>query len=462
MAKALTASALTKFKADPSKRLEIPDGILAGLYFVIQPTGRKSWAIRYRYQGAPIGDVKTGQPRKMALGNYLAGTDADLAGKELIRIRTEAAEILERVRQGDDPAGQKQIAKKQAKDEDTADRTRFDGVVKLFLTRYAKPKNRSWKDSARHIGLVPDKAKPDEADDPKSFVAVKRTAADRWGHRPIADIRRADVIALLDDIVDEGKPILANRVLAALRKLFNWALERDLVETNPCDRVKPPASEKARDRVLSDDELRALWKAADDLAWPFGRHLQMLILTGQRRDEVAGMKWREISGDTWTLPRDRAKTDKAHEVPLSPPALSILETLPKIEGAAHVFTTTGKTPISGFGKPKATMHDKMVEILRKEAEERGDDPDAIEVAPWRLHDIRRTVASGMARLGINIAVIEKVLNHTSGTFAGIVGVYQRHEFTEEKRRALEAWANFLDRLMNDEPSGNVIELRAAQ
>lgn len=449
MAKAITGQALTKFKPDPNKRLEIPDGILSGLYLIIQPTGRKSWAVRYRYHG---------KPRKLSLGNYLAGDDPKKAGTELTRIRGEAADILERVRQGEDPAEIKQIAKKQAKDEDTADRTRFDGVVRLFLTRYAKPKNRSWKDSARHIGLVPDKAKPDEADDPKSFIAVKRTAADRWGHRPITDIRRADVIALLDDIVDEGKPILANRTLAALRKLFNWALERDLVETNPCDRVKPPSSEKSRDRVLSDDELRALWLAADELAWPFGRHLQMLILTGQRRDEVAGMKWREISGETWTLPRDRVKTDKAHEVPLSPPALSILETLPRIDGAGYVFTTTGKTPISGFGKPKATMHEKMMEILRREAEERGDNPEEVEVAPWRIHDLRRTVASGMARLGINIAVIEKVLNHTSGTFAGIVGVYQRHEFGEEKRRALEAWGQYVTGLGKNSPADNVIRL----
>lgn len=449
MAKALTGQALTKFKPDPNKRLEIPDGILSGLYFIIQPTGRKSWAVRYRHHC---------KPRKMSLGNYLAGNDVAKAGAELSRIRGEAADLLERVRQGDDPAETKQIAKKQAKDEDTADRTRFDGVVRLFLARYAKPKNRSWKDSARHIGLVPDKAKPDESDDPKSFIAVKRTAADRWGHRPIADIRRADVIALLDDIVDEGKPILANRVLAALRKLFNWALERDLIETSPCDRVKPPSPEKSRDRVLSDDELRALWIAAEELGWPFGRHMQMLVLTGQRRDEVAGMKWREISGDTWTLPRERAKTDKAHEVPLSAPALSILEALPRIDGGGYVFTTTGRTPISGFGKAKAAVHDKMLEIMRKEATECGDDHEKVEIAPWRLHDLRRTVASGMAKLGIGLAVIEKVLNHTSGSFAGIVGVYQRHEFTEEKRRALEAWGRYVVGLVEGKAVDNIIEM----
>lgn len=306
MAKAITGAALTKFKADPDKRLEIPDGVVTGLYFVIQPTGRKSWAVRYRHYG---------KPRKMMLSNYLAGDDAKKAGAELVRMRGEAATVLERVRQGDDPAAEKQIAKKTANDDDAAERSRLDNVAKLFLARYAKPKNRSWKETARQLGLAPDKAKPEDADDPKTFVALKGGVVDKWGHRPISTITRAEVIGLLDDIVDRGAPIMANRVLAALRKMFNWSITRGLLETSPCEKVKPPAAEKSRDRVLSDDELRALWLASDALGWPFGRLFQMLALTGQRREEVGAMRWREVSGEMWTLPRDRVKTDKAHEVP---------------------------------------------------------------------------------------------------------------------------------------------------
>lgn len=452
MAKAITGAALTKLKADPEKRLEIPDGVVTGLYFVIQPTGRKSWAVRYRHYG---------KPRKMMLGNYLAGDDAKKAGAELVRIRGEAAAILERVRQGDDPGAEKQIAKKTAQDDDAADRSRFDNVARLFLTRYAKPKNRSWKETARQLGLVPDKEKPEALDDPMSFIAVKGGIVDKWGHRPIASVTRAEVIGLLDDVVDRGAPIMANRILAALRKLFNWSITRDLLQDSPCEKVKPPAAERSRDRVLTDDELRVMWQASEAMGWPFGGMFQLLALTGQRREEVSAMKWREVSGDVWTLPRGRVKTDKEHEVPLSPSAVALLEGLPRVDGAGYVFTTNGERPVSGFSKAKDALDKKMLAILRQEAEQAGDDPDQVELTPWRLHDIRRTVASGMARLGISLAVIEKILNHTSGSFGGIVGVYQRHEFADEKRRALVTWANFVDGLTSDGPADNVVQMARA-
>ncbi|YBV97401.1 tyrosine-type recombinase/integrase [Phyllobacteriaceae bacterium JZ32] len=462
MAKALTGASLTKLKADPSKRLEIPDGVLTGLYLVIQPTGRKSWAVRYRAHG---------KPRKLVLGNYLAGDNVELAGAELKKIRTEAADILEQVRQGNDPAIQKQIAKKQAHEGSEADLKRFDNVARLFLARYAKPKNRSWKETARLLGLIPDKGKialaetekekAALADDPHSFEAVKKGVVDKWAHRPIDSITRAEVIAALDGMVDRGSPIIANRTLAALRKLFNWAIQRDLLKVSPCEKVKPPAAEKARDRVLSDQELKALWQASEAMGWPFGRLFQMLVLTGQRREEVGSMEWREIDGNTWVIPRDRVKTDKAHEVPLSGTAVGILEQLPRISGSDFVFTTNGKSPVSGFSKAKDALDAKMLEIMRKEAEEAGTDPAAVTLEPWRLHDIRRTVASGMAKLGISLAVIEKILNHTSGSFGGIVGVYQRHEFSEEKRRALDAWANFVASLVSEEKArSNVHFIRA--
>lgn len=444
MAKALTAAALDKFKADPEKRLEIPDGLLTGLYFVIQPSGGKSWAVRYRYQG---------KPRKLAIGRYPA---FDLAAAR------EAAKLaLRKVQEGADPAAEKQEAKASVKGEDAASKTRFDAVVRTFLVRYAKPKNRSWKETARQIGLVADKANPNGSDDPNTFVAAKGSAADLWGQRQIASIKRAEVIELLDGIVDRGSPVMANRVLAALRKLFNWSLERDLVEANPCDRVKPPAAEKSRDRVLSNDELRALWLACDGLGYPFGSMFKALILTGQRREEVASMAWREIdtARKLWTLPRERVKTDKAHDVPLSDEAVRLLDGLPRVAGSGLVFTTTGDTPVSGFSKAKATADEKMLALLREWAVERGDDTEAVALEPWRLHDIRRTVASGMAGLGIGLPVIEKILNHTSGSFGGIVGVYQRHEFSDEKRRALDAWGRYVMTIVENEQSANILPFR---
>ena len=242
MAKALTVAALEKVKADPDKRLEIPDGLLTGLYFVVQPTGKKSWAVRYRAHG---------KPRKLTLGTYPT--------LDLVKARAAAKEALQRVQKGEDPAAAKQDRKQAGRDK--VDGDRLDKIVRIFLARYAKPKNRSWKETARTLGLVPDKTKLDTIDDPKSFLAVKEGIVGKWGHRPLGDITRAEIIGRLDDIVDRGAPIVANRTLAALRKVFNWAIQRDLVATNPCDRIKPPAAEEARDRVLTDSELRALWIA---------------------------------------------------------------------------------------------------------------------------------------------------------------------------------------------------------
>jgi integrase len=193
--------------------------------------------------------------------------------------------------------------------------------------------------------------------------------------------------------------------------------------------------------VLDDGELLAVWRAAAELDWPFGPIVQLLILTGQRRDEVAGMRWSELdlAQKTWTLPRGRVKNDNGHEVPLSPQATEIIEKLPRMKGSPFVFTTTGNTAVSGFSKTKEKLDAKTG------------------VEAWVMHDLRRSAASGMARLGVALPVIEKLLNHSSGTFAGVVGVYQRHSFSDEKRAALEAWGRHVAGLV--EPlRANVIEL----
>jgi len=216
-------------------------------------------------------------------------------------------------------------------------------------------------------------------------------------------------------------------------------MERYRVDGNPCSGVKPPAKEKSRDRVLTDDELKAVWKAADELAWPFGRIVQLLILTGQRREEVAGTTWGEFNLETrvWKLPRGRVKNDAGHDVPLSVAAIELIKGLPRLRGCDLVFSTTGESAVSGFSKAKDKLDKKA------------------DVRNWRIHDLRRTVASGMARLGVNLPVIEKVLNHSSGSFAGIVGVYQRHSFADEKRQALEAWARFVTNLVEGKPTNIV-------
>lgn len=430
MSKALTAAALEKLKPQDNRR-EVPDGLLTGLYFIIQPSGKKSWAVRYRAHG---------KSRKLTLGSYPA--------MSLSNARDDAKAALRLIQKGEDPAVDKQTA--------PSTLSTFDDVARSFLSRHAKPNNRSWKESARLLGLVPNKARP--SDDPQTFSVMKRSIAAKWGHRDILSITRGEVIAELDRIVDRGAPAVANRTLAALRKMLNWAVARDLMTLSPCAGVKAPSAEKARDRVLSDKELRAFWESCDEIGTPFGPLFQFLLLTGQRRAEVGAMTWTEMGPDGWTIPRERAKNDKSHSVPLSTAAVGVLDGIQRIEGPkGYAFTTTGKTPVSGFSRAKAKLDQKMLEILQKEAAARGDDPESMELTPWRLHDLRRTVASGMARLGISLPVIERVLNHVSGSFGGIVGVYQRHEFQDEKRSALETWGRFVISLV--EPTENVIDMR---
>jgi integrase len=262
---------------------------------------------------------------------------------------------------------------------------------------------------------------------------LERNVLPRWRARPMRDITRRNVLDLLDRLVEDG-PITANRTFSAVRKLFNWAVSRDIIAASPCAGVKPPTPERSRDRVLSDDELCAVWQAADKLGGPFGSMVKFLILTCQRRDEVAGMRWSELNLDErlWVIGKERTKNGEIHDVPLSPQAVAIIASLHRIAGSDFVLTTTGSSPASDYSKKKRQL-DALLPA---------------DMPAWRLHDLRRSTASGLARLGVNLPAIEKLLNHRSGTFGGIVGVYQRHDFAAEKRIAAELWAAHVEQIVS--------------
>jgi integrase len=411
MPKALTVKTIEQAKPGAARR-EIPDGLLTGLYFIVQPSGARSWAVRYRHSG---------KPRKLTLGAYPV--------LSLSEAREEARAALRTVAHGDDPAATK-LAKRKAP-ADGIDRDLVRNVVVEFIERHAK-KNRSWPEVERMF---------------------KHDVLPVWGDRRIQEITRRDVIGLLDGLTDRGIGTMANRVFSIVRKLFNWAIARDMIAASPCAGLKAPVPEVSRDRVLSDDEIRWFWSATDQLGFPFGPLFKLLLATGQRLSEVGEMTTSELKPNEriWTIPRERAKNNAAHEVPLSELSVRIVAETPRISGQKGLlFTTTGETPASGFSRAKANLDRAMLAAAQAEGVE--------SIPGWRLHDLRRTAASGMARLGINLPVIEKVLNHTSGSFAGIVGVYQRHSFSDEKRAALETWARFIERLTST-PASNVIELR---
>jgi integrase len=238
--------------------------------------------------------------------------------------------------------------------------------------------------------------------------------------------------------------------------------------------LKAPTAETARDRALTDDEVRLFWAACDKLGWPFGPMFKLLLLTAQRRDEVGGMEWSEIAPlakRVWTIPREKAKNDRAHEVHLSDLAVEIIDELPKIsrpradgngtQPSPYLFTTNGERPVSGFSKAKGRLDKHMVQALRAGFGEAGKDPAKAEIEGWILHDLRRTAATGMARLNIAPHVVDRILNHVSGTIRGVAAVYNRHTYLDERGAALTAWGRYVENLVRPAPA-NVLPLVAVR
>jgi integrase len=401
--KDLTKATLDNLKPGASRR-EVPDGHTRGLHFVLQPTGVASWAVRYRVAG---------RSRKLTLGSY--------PQIDLRTARDMARKALAQIAAGQDPAAEKQEKRKAAARR--SDDDLVDTAIEDFIRRRVKPLR-----SAREAERL-----------------LRREVLAPWKGRRLSEIKRKDVHRLIDDVLDRPAPVLANRVRTHLKRFFAWAVERDLVQSSPVDSVRTPTTETPRDRVLDDDELKALWTEAEALGSPFGPALQLLILTGQRLGEVSGMRWDELdtAARLWALPKERVKNGKAHTVPLSPQAMTIIEGIKRIEGCPYVFTSNGKKPISGWSKIK-----------------RGLDSRLPAMKPWRLHDVRRSTATGLARTGIDVAVIEQILNHTGGVFRGVVGTYQRHGFDDERRAALDAWGRWIDVIRTGGAPSNVLEFAA--
>jgi integrase len=407
MAAALTVKSLQNLKPGPVRR-EVRDGLLPGLYFIIQPSGHRSWALRYHRP-------RDGKPDKFTIGHYPA--------IELKKAREVAREAKAKVANGIDPKDEKKSAKAAAA---IPANDLIEAVAARFISQHAK-RNLKGGTAQEFERLLN-----------KEFVGL-------WRGRRLAQIIRADIHAVLDSIVERGSPVQANRALAAFRTMCRWAVERGLIDTNPCTGIRAPSAETARDRVLSDIELKAVWRAAEALDQPYREFVQLLILTGQRRSEVAEMRWSEIDLDVklWTLPKERAKNHRQHEIPLSASVIGILRAIPQIAGSDFVFTLYGRRPICGFHLIKERLDGLLP-------------PD---MSAWVFHDLRRTFASGLARLGINLPIIEKLLNHISGSFAGIVGIYQRHSFADEKRAAMQAWAGHIEVLVTGETAANIVSIR---
>lgn len=361
--------------APTAGRAEFADGLCPGLHLRVTANGTKTFSVMYR---------SSGRLKRRTIGRYprISLSSARKAALDQLRGAREAADRL-----GNGLIAQPEIT--------------YAQLVTAYTEKHLKPNTRTWESIQK--GLMRPLMKP-------------------FFQRAASSITRREIIDLCDGMVADGKPQAAVHHLRFLKMLFNWAVARDLVTASPCQGVKPPAKTVERDRILSDSEIAAAWTATLHLPAPYGEMYRMFFLTGQRRCEVSTMLWSEIVGDVWTIPREKVKKDRPHTVPLiksAQAALSSLAQLPRFEDDGFVFSTTGgKSSSSNFAKVKRQL-DRLSDT-----------------SGWTIHDIRRTVRSKLAELGVPREVARKVLNHEDGK---VDRIYNRHEYLTEKREALERW-----------------------
>lgn len=387
----LTDRRVASIKPGPA-RVEYFDSALPGFGLRVSPTGAKSWIVFYR---VPSADGTRRELRRSTLGTY-----PDLS---LVKAREKARDEIRDASAGRDRATERQEAKSHL----------FADLADEYLEKHAKRHKRSWRD-----------------DDSR----LRRVLVPAWGQRPVTSIRRADVRELLEGIVARGAKTEANRTLALIRKMLNWALDHEWIEANPAAKMPRPGGKDAtRSRVLTADEIRQTWKylhepapldavpAVDPRHWRLTRAALLLrLITAQRGREVVSMRWKDIDGDWWTIPGDVSKNRTPHRVPLTKPAQKVLAAL-KADARKDA--------------------DYIFEGVRGTRQRRGT-LEGLDIPDVRPHDFRRTAGTMMASAGVPRLVVAKVLNHVSAD-AGVTAIYDRHSYDAEKRHALTTWATFL-------------------
>lgn len=419
------------------------DAILPPFGLRVSAGGAKTWIVQRRVNG---------RPRRFKIGRY--GRE----GLGVAAAREEAGRICQLIAAGKDPEAEAEREQREARREREAQRKleacTFSVVRDRFMAEYVE--------SVKADGKTP---RLRERSRNSYRLTLRSKWFSDWESRPLTEITRSDMLSLLAKAQKHGG-YTANRLLSLTRKMMNWAQSQDLIPVSPAAGINRPAEEISRERVLHERELFHLWRAFD--ASPvFSKPLKLLLVTAQRRDEVAAMETNELenldgAAPVWRIQKHRTKNGRAHLVPLSPLAVELIGTLPTQAGL--MFTTTGETPISGFSKAKDNANAYL-------AEQHATAPDPAIVSllakesVWRIHDFRRTAATCMAELGASRDVVEAILNHKSGARAGVAGIYNRSELLDERRIALEIWSKYLQRVTAERLSDHAIaslraELRA--
>jgi integrase len=415
----LTVKAVENLQAR-AERYEVPDPGCAGLYLQIHPSGVKSWAYRYRFAG---------KSRKLTIGTAYTEKGVEVIG--IGDARNIADEARVSVAKQVDPIEIKKREQRKTAQEATAAENTLQAIAQKYLGQPEQKRLRS----IQHRGKV-----------------FERLVYPVLGNRPIASIRRSEIVALLDGIAKNQGPVMADYTLAMMRRLLSWHAIRSDDFASPIVRgmARTSTKERSRQRTLSEIEIRALWRVADD-GGLFGRYLQFVLLTATRRNEAAHARRSEIKGNDWTIPSLRYKTAIDHLIPLSSDAIAVLASVPKLGRGDLIFTPDGKRPLSGFGCRKEAFDRAMLVQLRKLAEEAGDDPSDMRLERWTLHDLRRTTRTLMSEAGIPSEHAEACLGHVR---RGVEGTYDRHEYRAEKKIAFEKLAALVDRIVN--PGSNVV------
>jgi integrase len=405
-------------------------------------------------------------PVRHALGEY--GVDLTLE-----QARDKADEWRALIRKGIDPRKVEQAARDASRLEkeqsESQNKLVFEVVIEDFLERHVKGQRRAAQVERE----------------------IRRELIPAWKKKLVTEITRGDVVDLVEAVADRPAPYQARNIFGHVSVFFNWAIDRSKygLETSPCDRLKPGrliGEKKPRQRVLSDGELAALWRRTNRIGYPYGQLFLLLAITGQRKSEVAEARWREFHPElvrrlrerkdgeridwskleqslkVWTIPPERFKSDSSHLVPLTDDALQVLATLPHFDGRSggdHLFSTTlGQKPVNSFSKAKDRLDAGMLRTLRAVARKRGGDPRQVMLPDFVLHDIRRTVRTRLSSLKVPAEVCEMIIGHGK---KGLARVYDQHQFQDEMREALEAWAARLRLIANPYPAV-VVPLRSAR
>jgi integrase len=431
--KRITALGLNKLGGSRRKQDldERPDRDCAGLRVKVRASGRVTFRVGYRLEG---------KQQYYALGNWGdAGTD----DHALAALRDRARAIQRLAKRGVDP---KTHERQQDEARQAEEERRQKDSVRASAERYRR----------NHLSQL--------RTGEDVWGALEFHVLPAWGERPVGTITRREIGELVDGIFERGVPYMANRVHSYVSHFFSWCIEKGILDQSPAARSKRPfKNEEPRERVLTSDEIVALWRATEDGS-PYSRLVRFLLASSARYGEASLARSSEIDAALWAIPTERSKNGEEHLLPLSRQALALLDAGRSSEDG--LLFSYGRKPIGGRSKLKLALDRRMLAALKTLVQERGGEPDAVELMPWRLHDLRRTAATGMQAAGVLPHVISKVLNHKSATHGAaiVTAVYARYSYEKEMREAVAAWGERLERIITGLPvdDGKVVPMiRAA-